>query len=126
MPALSALLSWDLRLRLPKASSAPIPFVAQFGRQAERRQACGLAQRRHLDARRGQRGRHDPLLPQAMMTRSMPIAKPMPGRGRSAQLLDQPVVAPAAAHRRLGADALRPTPRTRSWCNSPARAPAGN
>ena len=61
---------------------------------------------------------------EASRMRSMPAAQPTPGRGRAAELLDQAVVAPAAADAGLRARAAATRARTPCACSSRGRARA--
>ena len=60
----------------------------------------------------------------ASAIRSIPSAQPAAGVGRPAELLDQAVVAPAAADLGLGAEPRRSGPRRRCACSSRARGPS--
>ena len=110
-----------LRLHRPlsKARSAAHPGGAQLVGERERVRA--VRPRRRRTRRRSVAGAgNTPSASQASNVRSMPDAEPDARRGRTAHLLDQPVV-PAAAADARSAPSRASRRRTRTWCACSSR-----
>ena len=100
-PSRSACFSWPLRPRPPRSISAESPACRSSRDQRDRA-------RRAAPGRRSRRRRRVPARgsssSSASRIRSIPAAQPTAGVGRPAELLDQAVVAAAAADLRLRAE----------------------
>ena len=105
--------------------------LLHLGREAAPRAGSRTRRKRRARGRRPRRGRRTPAAllaaartSEASRMRSIPAAQPTAGRRRAAQLLDEPVVATAAADAALRAERRRSRTRTPCACSSRARARA--
>ena len=120
---------WPLRQRPPRSIVAPSPSSrsSDMARKTRSRAARLGDDEQELRALRARCLAAAPRSPRASIAcaiRSSPVAQPAPGVGVAADLLDQPVVAPAAADAALRAERVASGTRTPCACSSRARAPA--